>query len=142
MVPKSQRTGMRGVFLVAAKLAQLGFVVSPTARNAIGADLLVTDGNCNQAKTVQVKANAKRATDWQVGNKAKITRSESHVYVLVNNCDSNDVDYYVVPSKVIRSKTQEFPRENSTWYAVPRKKVAGYEALEDADWFRYFGKPD
>jgi hypothetical protein len=37
---------MQGVFLTAAELTHRGFVVSLTARNAFGADLLVTDNQC------------------------------------------------------------------------------------------------
>ena len=36
MASKGQLTGMRGVYLVAAELARLGFVASPTSRNAVG----------------------------------------------------------------------------------------------------------
>lgn len=52
-----QVSGMRGVYLVAAKLSERGFIVSPTLRNAAGADLLVTDQKCRKAFTVQVKVN-------------------------------------------------------------------------------------
>ncbi len=40
MVIKSQ-TGMQGVYLVAAELTHLGFIVSVTSRSTRGADLLV-----------------------------------------------------------------------------------------------------
>jgi hypothetical protein len=40
MRAKGYLTGMRGVYLVAAELSRLGFVVSPTSRSAVGADLL------------------------------------------------------------------------------------------------------
>jgi hypothetical protein len=46
---------MRGVYLVASELARLGFIVSPTSRSAIGADLLVTNQSCKKAFSVQVK---------------------------------------------------------------------------------------
>jgi len=46
MATKAQSTGMHGVFLVAAELAKRGYVVSTTSRNAMGADLLVTDDRC------------------------------------------------------------------------------------------------
>ncbi|MBM4397843.1 MAG: hypothetical protein FJ087_19435 [Deltaproteobacteria bacterium] len=54
----SQRTGMQGVFLVAAELSRKGFVVSPTPRSAIGADLLVTDASCCRAFSVQHRFEA------------------------------------------------------------------------------------
>ena len=58
MASKGQMTGMRGVYLVAAELTRLGFIVSPTSRSAIGADLLVTDQKCRNTYSVQVKTNA------------------------------------------------------------------------------------
>jgi hypothetical protein len=39
---------MRGVYLVAAELSRLGFIVSPTSRSAAGADLLVTSSSCSR----------------------------------------------------------------------------------------------
>ena len=41
MANKTQLSGMRGVYLVAAELVGHGFVVSVTSRSAAGADLLV-----------------------------------------------------------------------------------------------------
>src|SRR5579864_5589241 len=40
MRTKGYVTGMLGVYLTAAELTQLGFIVSPTSRSAFGADLL------------------------------------------------------------------------------------------------------
>jgi hypothetical protein len=48
MATTGQMTGMRGVYLVAAELTRLGFIVSPTSRSARGADLLVTDQECQK----------------------------------------------------------------------------------------------
>jgi DNA invertase Pin-like site-specific DNA recombinase len=57
-------TGMLGVYLVAAELSKLGFIVSPTSRSAAGADLLVTDQKCCKAWSVQVKTQMKVANYW------------------------------------------------------------------------------
>lgn len=56
MTTQTQRSGMYGVYLVAAKLASRGFTVSVISRNAAGADLLVTDDRCARAWSVPVKA--------------------------------------------------------------------------------------
>jgi hypothetical protein len=61
MASKHQMTGMAGVYLTAAELVQRGFIVSPTSRSALGADLLVTDQRCHKAWSVQVKTNASSA---------------------------------------------------------------------------------
>ena len=42
MATKGQMTGMLGVYLTAVELVKRGFIVSPTSRSAMGADLLVT----------------------------------------------------------------------------------------------------
>jgi hypothetical protein len=63
MARTRQMTGMLGVYLVAAELSYRGFIVSPTSRSAIGADLLVTDQECKRTWLVQVKSN-KKAVGW------------------------------------------------------------------------------
>jgi hypothetical protein len=103
MTSKGQLTGMRGVFLVSAELSKRGFVVSPTSRSALGADILAADQSCCRTFSVQVKTNAKNASFWLIGAKARTTVSRTHIYVLVNlrdNATKGDiVDYYVVPSR-------------------------------------------
>jgi len=123
MSSKAQRTGMHGVFLVAAELAKRGFVVSTTSRNAMGADLLVTDDRCARACSIQVKTNAKPASFWLVGEKAKKLKSPSHMYVLVNVRPDGNHEYFVVPSKDLARLTRVVPRRNSTWYAVNKRDV-------------------
>ena len=103
MASKGQMTGMRGVYLVAAELSRLGFIVSPTSRSAAGADILVTDQNCQRAYSVQVKTNASTFSFWLIGKKAKETVSDSHIYVLVNikktKSNGEIIEYFIVPSK-------------------------------------------
>ncbi|AMC35106.1 hypothetical protein VN23_11040 [Janthinobacterium sp. B9-8] len=104
MASNAQMTGMRDVYLVAAELSRLGFIVSPTSRSAAGADLLVTDQKYQNAFSVQVKTNAKTFHFWLIGKKAQETVSESHIYVLVNirqKKGGEEIEYYVVPSKIL-----------------------------------------
>jgi hypothetical protein len=105
MASKGQMTGMRGVYLVAAELAKRGFIVSPTSRSAIGADLLVTDQKCKNAFSVQVKTNARTFDFWLIGKRAKETVSASHIYVLVNvrntKRDGERIEYFILPSKLL-----------------------------------------
>ena len=77
-------TGMLGVYLTAAELTKLGFIVSPTSRSAIGADLLVTDRFCRKAWSVQVKTNRKAANFWLLNQHVAKLCCESHIYVFVN----------------------------------------------------------
>ena len=58
MASKARMTGMLGVYLTAVELVKRGFIVSPTSRSAMRADLLVTDQLCQRAWSVQVKTNA------------------------------------------------------------------------------------
>jgi hypothetical protein len=64
MANKGQMTGMLEVYLVAARLCKLDWIVSITTRSAAGADLLVTDHLCQKAWSVQVKTNSSRANFW------------------------------------------------------------------------------
>src|SRR5207249_3278578 len=114
MTTKAQQTGMQGVFLVAAELARLGFIVSPTLRNAKGADLLVTDQQCIHAYSVQVKTNCETFAYWLVGQHARHLNSPTHIYVLVNlNNKTRQSEFYIVPSPKIAEITKEEVHKNS-----------------------------
>jgi hypothetical protein len=118
---------MRGVYLVAAELSRLGLIVSPTSRSAHGADLLVTDQSCNQAFSVQVKANATTFGFWLLNKKAKELSSRSHIYVFVNlRGDGNNPEYYIVPSKVVSKKMYIEEGAKSNWYSFSRKEAMPY----------------
>ena len=101
MASKGQMTGMLGVYLVAVELTKRGFIVSPTSRSAMGADLLVTDQGCERAFSVQVKTNARRASFWLAGNK-KIS-SPSHIYIFVNARPPRNAppEFFIVPSRIV-----------------------------------------
>jgi hypothetical protein len=136
MASKAQLTGMRGVFLVAAQLSKRGFIVSPTSRSALGADLLVTDQECCKTFSVQVKTNAKSASFWLIGAKAKTAISRTHIYVLVNLRDhqvkGDSVDYYIVPSKDLA----KLGYHDGNWPNIQRAIVAKYK-----DNWSPFGSP-
>src|SRR2546427_5496738 len=105
MASNQQRSGMRGVYLVAAELVGLGFIVSVTSRSAEGADLLVTDDACTRAWSVQVKATIKptvraHATYWILGPNARRLTARSHVYVFVS-LRRDGTQFFVVPSRVV-----------------------------------------
>jgi hypothetical protein len=113
MKRQQQLPGMRGVYLTAAELSKLGFIVCTTSRNAQGADLLITDQQCLKTFSVQVKTNNQSTpTHFLIGKKGKDMVSETHVYVLLNilkPSKKNPIDkfeYYVVPSKVIAEKLE------------------------------------
>jgi len=126
MASKGQQTGMRGVFLVAAELVAQGYIVSTTSRNAMGADLLVTDQECKRAFSVQVKTNGRPASFWLLGNKAKAVASTSHIYVFVNLRKDGSADYYVVPSKTLSQITNKQPVSNSRWPSFQKRDAEPY----------------
>ena len=136
MASKAQMTGMRGVYLVAAELSRLGFIVSPTSRSAVGADLLVTDQKCKRAYSVQVKTNAKTFNFWLIGKKAKESTSDTHIYVLVNIRNSKrngeTIEYYIVPSKNLA----RVGCHAGDWPNIKREKVLKYENA-----WEIFGNP-
>ena len=137
MATKQQLSGMQGVYLVAAELSRRGFIVSPTSRGAAGADLLVTDQKYKRAFSIQVKTNKKNYGFWLVGKKAKEISSNSHIYVLVNiKKDGEQIEYYVVPSKVI---AQNMELSNGNWdnfYFSDAKEAEYYR-----DRWKLFGDP-
>lgn len=118
MANKGQMTGMLGVYLVAAELSRLGFIVSPTSRSAAGADLLVTNQTCQKTWSVQVKTNGGRANFWLVGAHAKKFKSDNHIYVFVNDARGKKPEFIVASSSHVADKTvyQKSPK-GSVWYS-------------------------
>ena len=140
MVTKGQMTGMLGVYLVAAELSRLGFIVSPTSRSARGADLLVTDQECQKAWSVQVKTKSERAAknSWLLGAHAKTLKSDSHVYVFVNIRGKESPEYMVVSSADVAAKMKTVVRTTgSTWYSFSRNN----RLPDDAEGWELFGDP-
>ncbi|MBI5612912.1 MAG: hypothetical protein HY942_07595 [Gammaproteobacteria bacterium] len=128
MASKQQMTGMRGVYLVAAELARLGFIVSPTSRSAIGADLLVTDQECKRAYSVQVKTNASTFNFWLLSEKSKKLVSSSHIYIFVNlRKDGEIVEMYPVPSREVSKKMTISKQGKSTWYSFWLKDARRFQ---------------
>jgi hypothetical protein len=114
---KGSRSGMQGVFLVAAELTGRGFIVSVTSRNAFGADLLVTDQDCLTSWSVQVKTNGERNSYWLLNRTAKEHKSPSHVYVFVNLKGKAGVEYYVVPSADVSDHVYVDSSPSGNWYS-------------------------
>jgi hypothetical protein len=135
------------MYLVAAQLSEMGFIVSPTSRNAQGADLLVTDPDCIRAISVQVKTNATTFNFWLMGEKNRHMRSPSFIYALVN-LRRDRTEFFIVPSAVVadgiivshsqrRRRTgaedmapdalaQEQAARTTTWYSFPLAAVEPY----------------
>jgi len=118
---------MLGVYLVAAELSRLGFIVSPTSRSSKGADLLVTDQACSRAFSVQVKTNSKKAGFWLLNANTKDIASRSHIYVFVNLLGANRPECYVVPSLVVAARMKTSKRKTgSVWYGFHKKTAPRY----------------
>jgi hypothetical protein len=116
-------TGMLGLYLTAVELIKRGYIVSPTSRSAMGADLLVTDKFCTRAWSVQVKTNSSNSKSWLLNKDAKQIRSRSHVYVFVTAPrNSKEPIFYVVPSIVVAQAFKKFVRPHSTFYAFERQE--------------------
>lgn len=139
MRAKGHMTGMLGVYLTAAELTKLDFIVSPTSRSAFGADILVTDQRCRKAWSIQVKTNRKAAAFWLVSVHVGDSYSESHVYVFVNLRGDSRPDYFVVPSTVVARVHKVQPaKTGSIWYVVYQKDIQDYAA--PGGWLKVFGE--
>ncbi|HKU24771.1 MAG TPA: hypothetical protein VJQ54_04820 [Candidatus Sulfotelmatobacter sp.] len=124
-------------FLTAAELTARGFIVSTTSRNAIGADLLVTDQQCKRAWSVQVKTNGTPANFWLLNTHAERFNSESHVYVFVNLKGSSRPDYFVLPSAVVAANMYvETAKTGTVWYSFLKDKAMPFK-----EGWELFGDP-
>lgn len=116
---------MTGVYLVAAELSKRGFIASPTSRSAQGADLLVTDTDCERSYAVQVKANARTFSFWLLSAKATRMKSKALIYALVN-LREGETEFYLVPSEVVATNVlvqKPTKTRKKTWYSIYRDKV-------------------
>jgi hypothetical protein len=129
--------GMRGVYLVAAELSRLGFIVSVTSRGAAGADLLVTDELCKHAYSLQVKTNARIYAFWLLSKKCQEIVSPSHIYVLVNIKPNGQNEYFIVPSNIIVRDMEIEEGKNATFYSFSYSNAEQYK-----DRWDILGKPD
>ena len=129
MPSKSQTTGMRGVYLVAAELSRRGLIACPTSRSARGADILVTDEHCKHACSVQVKTNGTNRNFWNLSDHAKDMVSRTHFYVLVNiKKDGEQVEFFVVPSRRVAQRAgTDRKTKRRTWPYLLRKKVEEFK---------------
>jgi len=132
MATDRQRSGMRGVFLVAGELSRLRYSVALTARNAAGADLMVFSAATAEARSIEVKTNSKRANFWLVNERAREVSAPSHFYVFVNISSTKDdaerFEYFVVPSAVVARKTVVQKGETSTWYSFSLNDAEPYRS--------------
>jgi hypothetical protein len=134
-VASRQQTGMRGVFLVAAELSGRGFIVSVTSRNALGADLLVTDQKCKQAWSVQVKTSSDPTKYWLVGERAETVKSRSHIYVFVGLW-TEPPEYHVVTSEFVAAHVHKDECKSGTLCSFdpsdPKPDFEGWELFGDS----------
>jgi len=100
------------------KLSRLGFIASPTSRSAIGADILVTDQECKETYSIQVKANTRTFGFWLLSKKAQTMVSPHYIYVFVNLRDRKGVEsteFYIVPSAIVARKMVSGTSKTRAW---------------------------
>lgn len=128
MASKAQISGMRGVFLVAAELAERGFVVSPTSRSARGVDLLASNLDGTRTYAVEVKS-ASKTTFWIVGKDAGKQKSRNNIWVFVKFGKPKERSrFFVVPSTHLR----RYFNTGKTMPFVRRAAILKYEDHWDA----------
>jgi hypothetical protein len=129
------QSGMQGVFLVAAELTRLGFIVSLTSRNAFGADLLITDQKCERSWSVQVKTNSQKMSFWLLSAHAEHIKSTTHIYVLVTLKGKERPDFHVIPSEFVATHVYKQTTKSGTWYSFDQSDLPASENWE------VFGNP-
>jgi len=112
-------TGMTGVYFTAAELSSRGYVVTVTARNAPGIDLMASTPNMKRTYNIEVKTNRAGGTQsfWLVGPNAKKNKSPRLIYVFVNLKKNNKPDFYVVKSSIVAKNIGENKTKKGTWYS-------------------------
>jgi len=133
------KSGMQGVFQTAAELTHRDFIVSLTARNAFGADLLVTDHQCKRTWSVQVKTNKNTSANfWLLNASSETLISDSHIYVFVGLQGNQRPKFLVVPSRVVAANVWKDVRPGGTFYSFSRETKFDHK---DEGWEDAFGEP-
>jgi len=128
MASKNQLTGMQGVYLVASELSRHGLIASPTSRSARGADILVTDQDCERAFSVQVKTNSTGSSYWLLNADAKRITSPTHIYVFVRlKKNAGAPDFFVVPSQVVADEMASSVGANGNWQSFDQEKASRFQ---------------
>jgi hypothetical protein len=130
---------MQGVFLAAAELTHRDFIVSLTARNAPGADLLVTDYRCKNTWSVQVKTNQSiSANFWLLNAGAEKLVSVNFIYVFVGLQGNQRPKFLVVPSSIVAANVFKEASPKGTFYSFLRNTKFDHK---DEGWEEAFGDP-
>jgi hypothetical protein len=133
------QNGMQGVFLTAAELTHRGFIVSLTSRNAFGADLLVTDNQCQRPWSVQVKTNQSVAASfWLLSAHCENLNSDSHIYVFVGLKGNQRPQFLVVPSSVVAANVCKERTKSGVWYSFACGTKWDHK---EEGWEEAFGNP-
>lgn len=133
------QNGMQGVFLAAAELTHRGFLVSLTSRNAFGADLLVTDSQCQHSWSVQVKTNqSTTANYWLLNAQCEYLKSDSHVYIFVALQGNQRPTFLVVPSRIVAANIGKQQTKSGTWCWFSRDTKWDHKG---EGWKESFGNP-
>jgi len=133
------QNGTQGVFLTAAELTHRGFIVSLTSRNAFGADLLVTDNQCECTWSVQVKTNQSvSANFWLLSAHCENLKSDCHIYVFVGLNGNQRPQFLVVPSSIVAANVCKEQTKSGIWYSFARQTRWDHN---EEGWEEAFGKP-
>jgi len=115
-------TGMTGVYATAAELSARGYIVTLTARNAPGIDIMASTPNLMKTFNIQVKANKPHGTQsfWLLSKDAKETVSPNFFYVFVNLKENDKPDFYVTSSKTVARSIDTSRSKSGVWYSFQR----------------------
>lgn len=115
-------TGMRGVYSVAAELSARGYIVTITARNAPGIDIIASTSDMKKSFNIQVKANKSHGTQsfWLLNKEAKRTISSIFFYIFVNFKEDKNPDFYIVKSKIVAKNLDISHTKRGVWYSFER----------------------
>ena len=128
---------MHGVFLTAAELTYRGFIVSLTSRSAFGADLLVTDNQCQRTWSVQVKTNQSTAANfWLLSPHCERLKCDSHIYVFVGLKGNQRPKFLAVPSRIVAANVCKDTHKSGIFYSFARATKWEHK---DEGWEEAFG---
>ena len=116
-------------YLIAAELSKIGLIVTVTARNAQGIDILAASST-GKTFSIQAKGHAQDAKRnyWLLNKDYKKFVDNNLYYIFVNLTEAGTQNYYIVPSKRVASEGEiERSKTGAVWYWISQDVVEKYK---------------
>lgn len=110
--------GNSGEYFVAGELERRGYTCAVPMSNTKDFDILAINRETYNQYAIQVKTNNGKDKNWVLSKKNEDLFGDNIVYILVNLNELDQVEYHIVPSKIIADTIR---KDHQKWLNTPGK---------------------